>query len=46
MKNHIDMLIVPHAICAGASQISLDGRPETACAAFWSPRRENAPERG
>ena len=39
VKNHIDMLIFHTAICAGASQISPDGRTETAFADFCSPRR-------
>ena len=29
MKNHADALIFQSAICAGASQISLDGRRES-----------------
>lgn len=29
MKNHTDVLIFHTAICAGASQISLDGRRES-----------------
>ena len=40
MKNHTDMLIFHTALCAGASQIALDGRMEIAFANFYSPRRE------
>ena len=39
MKNNADAIIFHTAICAGASQISLDGRREIAFANFSSPRR-------
>ena len=39
VKNNADALIFHTAICAGASQISPDGRTETAYADFCSPRR-------
>lgn len=39
MKTNADAIIFHTAICAGASQISLDGRVEIAFANFYSPHR-------
>lgn len=44
MKNHIDTMIFRTSICAGASQIAIDGRREIACAIFLRPV-DYAPER-
>ncbi len=37
MKDHVDTMIFHTSICAGASQIAIDGRREIACAIFLRP---------